>query len=97
MHPKDGTVSVLHRRCFSGFPITAWSKTLEKTKGVLGLGSDDAVKVWLNGKLVHENWSDRACAPDDDMVPVEFAAGKNQLLLKVQNVQGDWSFACRLL
>src|SRR2546427_7165101 len=22
----------------------------EKTKGVLGLGSDDAVKVWLNGK-----------------------------------------------
>jgi CubicO group peptidase (beta-lactamase class C family) len=68
-----------------------------KTKGVLGLGSDDAVKVWLNGKLVHENWIARACAPDEDLVPVDFAAGKNQLLLKVQNIQGDWSFACRLL
>ncbi|HWW02370.1 MAG TPA: serine hydrolase [Candidatus Acidoferrum sp.] len=69
----------------------------EKIKGVLGLGSDDAVKVWLNGKLVHDNWSDRPCAPDDDIVPVDFAAGKNQLLLKVQNIRGDWSFACRLL
>ena len=23
---------------------------------MLGVGSDDGVKVWLNGKLVHENW-----------------------------------------
>ena len=77
----------------------AWAEieVPEKTRGVLGLGSDDAVKVWLNGKLVHENWIARACAPDDDLVPVEFAAGKNQLLLKVQNIQGDWSFTCRLL
>ena len=69
----------------------------EKTKGVLGLDSDDAVKVWLNGKLVHENWIARPCGPDDDIVPVDFAAGKNQLLLKVQNIRGNWSFTCRLL
>ena len=69
----------------------------EKTKGILGLGSDDAVKVWLNGKLVHENWIARPCGPDDDIVPVDFAAGKNQLLLKVQNIRGNWSFTCRLL
>src|SRR5262249_5592461 len=44
----------------------AWAEIVlpEKTKGVLGLGSDDAVKVWLNGKLVHENWSGRPCVPD---------------------------------
>ena len=69
----------------------------EKTKGVLGLGSDDAVKVWFNGKLVHENWIARPCAPDEDLVPVTFAAGKNQLLLKVQNIRDAWTFACRLL
>jgi CubicO group peptidase (beta-lactamase class C family) len=69
----------------------------EKTKGVLGLGSDDAVKVWLNGKLVHENWIARPLARDEDIVPVDFVAGTNQLLLKVQNIRGDWSFACRLL
>jgi CubicO group peptidase (beta-lactamase class C family) len=77
----------------------AWAEIAlpEKTKGLLGLGSDDGVKVWLNGKLVHENWSDRPCVPDEDTVPVDFIAGKNQLLLKVQNIRGDWSFACRLL
>src|SRR5208282_3500756 len=77
----------------------AWAEidVREKTKGVLGLGSDDAVKVWFNGKLVHEIWIARACAPDEDLVPVDFAPGKNQLLLKVQNIRGDWSFACRVL
>jgi CubicO group peptidase (beta-lactamase class C family) len=77
----------------------AWAEieVPEKTKGVLGLGSDDAVKMWLNGRLVHENWSARPCVPDDDIVAVDLVPGKNQLLLKVQNIQGDWSFACRWL
>ena len=69
----------------------------EASKGVLGIGSDDAVKVWLNGKLIDENWAARACQTDDDCVPVEFQRGKNRLLLKVQNIQQDWSFICRLM
>jgi CubicO group peptidase (beta-lactamase class C family) len=69
----------------------------EPTRGVLGVGSDDAVKVWLNGKLIHENWTTRGLQRDDDLVPVEFAKGKNQLLLKVQNLEGEWGFECRLL
>jgi CubicO group peptidase (beta-lactamase class C family) len=84
----------------SDFAIAyAWAeiKFPEQTKGVLGLGSDDAVKVWLNGRLVHENWTGRPCIPDQDIVPVEFVAGTNRLLLKVQNFASDWSFACRLL
>src|SRR5262249_49568270 len=38
--------------------------------GLLGMGSDDALKVWLNGKLIHENWIARASQADDDVVPV---------------------------
>src|SRR5437867_4500160 len=77
----------------------AWAEIdmREKTKGLLGIGSDDAVKAWLNGKLIHENWVGRAPLPDDDVVPVELNKGKNQLLLKVQNMQGPWGFVCRLL
>jgi len=66
-------------------------------KGWLGIGSDDAVKVWLNGKLIHEHWTDRPAQADDDVVPVEFANGKNYLLLKIQNRESEWGFACRLL
>ena len=54
----------------------------EKTKGVLGLGSDDAVKVWLNGKLVHENWIARPCTPDEDIVPVDFVRRQESALVE---------------
>lgn len=69
----------------------------EATAALLGIGSDDAVKVWLNGELVHENWIGRPVNKDDDLVPVNFLEGRNQLLLKIQNQQFDWGFSCRIL
>jgi len=77
----------------------AWAQIemAEETSCILGLGSDDSVKVWLNGKLVHENWTFRGLTPDTDRVPVTFRKGKNQLVLKIQNGGGDWGFCCRLL
>jgi len=68
-----------------------------ETSALLGIGSDDAVKVWLNGELVHENWTSRPAQEDADLVPVTFRAGSNRLLLKVQNGTGGWGFACRLM
>ena len=65
--------------------------------GLLGIGSDDAVKVWLNGEQVYENWTDRPARADDDLVLVNFEAGKNRLLVKVQNRGELWGFVCRLL
>ncbi len=70
----------------------------EDRAGTLGIGSDDSVKVWLNGKLVHENWTVRSTAIDNDRVPVTFKKGMNQIVIKVQNNGGaDWGFCCRLL
>jgi hypothetical protein len=69
----------------------------EETHGVLGIGSDDSVKVWLNGQLVHKNLVTRGVIPDNDRVPVTLKKGKNQLVLKILNTGGPWGFACRLL
>jgi len=69
----------------------------EETHGVLGIGSDDSVKIWLNGKLVHKNLVTRGVIADNDRVPVTFKKGKNQLVLKILNTGGPWGFACRLL
>ena len=69
----------------------------EETHGVLGIGSDDSIKVWLNGKLVHRNLVTRGVIADNDRVPVTFKKGKNQLVLKILNTGGPWGFACRLL
>jgi Protein of unknown function (DUF1553)/Protein of unknown function (DUF1549)/Planctomycete cytochrome C len=59
----------------------------------LKLGSDDAVKVWLNGQRVHENKVLRALLPDSDVVSLALRAGTNSLLVKVVNSYGDFGFA----
>jgi len=75
----------------------AWVEMPEETHAVLGIGSDDCIKVWLNGKLVHEKRAGRGVVPDSDRVPVTFKKGSNQLVLKILNYGGPWGFACRLI
>ena len=77
----------------------AWAEIyLSEPKNVLfGIGSDDGVRVWLNGQLIHQNQSDRPVSKDQDLVPATFKKGKNQLLLKIQNERWDWGFCCRIL
>ena len=67
-------------------PLTAW----------LGIGSDDGLKVWLNGELVNDRWLHRISHLDDDVVPLKLKAGANRILLKVQNKTRNWSFTARL-
>jgi CubicO group peptidase (beta-lactamase class C family) len=69
----------------------------EPAKMLFGIGSDDAVKVWLNGELVHENWQLRQSHKDEDLVELQFRKGTNHLLLKILNMEGQWSFVCRAL
>lgn len=64
---------------------------------LLAFGSDDAIRVWLNGKLVHDKWALRALTKDEDILPVQLVKGSNQLVVKVQDMQGDWGFSARML
>jgi CubicO group peptidase (beta-lactamase class C family) len=72
-------------------------RTTAPVKAVLALGSDDGIRVWHNGKLVHENWVPRGVTKDDDIVPLQLVKGSNQILLKVQDMQQGWGFVARLL
>lgn len=63
----------------------------------LEIGSDDGVKVWVNGALVHANNIARAIAPGSDKVNVSLNAGWNTVLMKItQNIMG-WEFCVRLV
>lgn len=59
----------------------------------LELGSDDGVKVWVNGTVVHANNATRGLSPGQDKADVVLAKGKNTILLKVTQGGGDWA-AC---
>jgi HEAT repeat protein len=62
----------------------------------LEMGSDDGVKVWLNGKVVHANNAVRPCTPGQDKVKIKLQQGANNLLLKITQGGGEWSACCRL-
>ena len=54
-------------------------------KVILWVGSDDDIRLWLNGRLIHENPITRGPAPDQDRVPGPLRRGWNTVLAKVVN------------
>jgi len=61
----------------------------------LSLGSDDGIRVFLNGEAVFENRVDRGVAPDQDRATVRLAAGANTLVFKIVNTGGPSGFYTR--
>jgi hypothetical protein len=93
------------RRFWSDEPLTehvscyAWAQIdmPAEIDALLGFGTDDAAKVWLNGELILDSWTDRGAFPDHDRVKATFREGPNQLVIKVYNNLRNWKFCCRLL
>lgn len=59
----------------------------------LHAGSDDQLRVWLNGALVHEYDGARAFTAEADRFPARLIAGENSIVLRIGQIGGDWSFA----
>ena len=57
----------------------------------LFIGSGDAVKVWLNGVMVHNKPVDREAEGYHEDVPVTLKQGENILLVAVYEGDGWWS------
>lgn len=64
---------------------------------VLGLGSDDALRVWLDGELVLENDVRRPLAPDQERLALWLEPGRHTLLLEVVNDLGGYGFTSRVI
>ncbi len=83
--PNEYVVGYAHTYIYS--PLT---QTVQ-----LRIGSDDAVKIWVNGNLLHENYVFRAVAEDQDIVSITLNSGWNRLLIKVLNGFDQWGFYAR--
>ena len=53
-------------------------------------GSDDSIKVWLNGEVVHNNAVNRGRSRWQDEFTVNLQKGDNILLVKVSDAGGGW-------
>jgi hypothetical protein len=65
-------------------------------RGRLEIFSDDGVKAWLNGQLIHANNVMRPIMPEPDVVPVKLKKGANKLMLKVTQNNLPWGAIVRL-
>ena len=70
-------------------------EALNVITGVAPVGGD-AVKVWLNDRLLLAHLVEREAAPGQERVPISLRPGPNSLLAKVVQGQSEWGFAFRL-
>ena len=59
------------------------------------VGSDDAIKVWINGEEAFVLNARRAVAVDQNRVTVQLRQGENRLLMKIVNGGGGFGFYFR--
>jgi HEAT repeat protein len=65
--------------------------------GVLLMGSDDGIKAWLNGVVVHSHNVDRGEVADQDIAPISLKKGDNELVLKISQGGGGWGACARIV
>jgi len=97
-NPADSwKMDLLH--VFGGEQRAAYARTwihCPKQQDVrLELGSDDGLKVWLNGIVVLANNAARPLQPASDRVDVTLNEGWNVLMLKVTQNTSAWEFCVR--
>ena len=66
-------------------------------EALLLMASDDGIKAWLNGAVVHSNNIDRPAEVDQDVAVARLREGRNDLMLKITQGRGGWMACARLV
>ena len=96
----DGTGVVRLRYAYPEGAVTyalAHVTVPEATAALAYVGADDEVALWVNGRHVQRNHGRRGLLQDWEKWPVELAAGRNRILLKVANHHGATGFCLSLV
>jgi hypothetical protein len=80
--PKNDVVSYAYRTLNSPKARTA----------KFGVGSNDGVKVWINGKVVLDRKVLRPAKPNEDLIDIPLQKGENSILVKVDQLGNKWGF-----
>jgi arylsulfatase A-like enzyme len=72
-----------------GYAELDWAESRE---AIIGLGSDDGIRLWINGVEVFTHEVQRGFSNDEDEVRARLKPGRNRLLVKVDQRDGGWGF-----
>ena len=97
-HPEwvDGKSHEFSPRLAGAQYVTRQIHNCQAGKAVMTFGSDDGLRVWLDGKLVIDKPQPRGIAPDQDKLEVDLPVGAHTLLVKVIDAGGYSGFYFRL-
>lgn len=68
----------------------------EGGKAQIRTGSDDGIRVWVNGEQVLEKDVDRGADIDQDIADIVLNSGTNKILVQITQRSGGWGFVLRL-
>ena len=76
----------------SAFAVAVLESPIARPAQV-GVGSDDTLSVWVNGKELYKFNGNRGYAPDVARFDVDLKKGKNLFMVKCGNGGGPWEFS----
>ena len=79
-----------HLDDFTSYALIDLESPTDQNDAALFFGSDDSMKVWLNGEVVYIYALDRPISKYSDRVEVSLKAGSNRLLVKVSDRSQAW-------
>jgi putative membrane-bound dehydrogenase-like protein len=88
--------AIFNKEHISAYALT-YVYSARPQKAEMLLGSDDTVRVWIDGRLVHEYATPRSAVPDQDRVTVALKEGWNRVLVKVVNGTDDHGLYLRFV
>jgi hypothetical protein len=89
LRPEDSRGAVAYAGC--------WVKCDKDRAAILATGSDDGIKVWINGRLKLDKTGRRSAEPNSERTSVYLTAGWNEVRVKIDNEDGEWAFFLELL
>ena len=75
---------------FTSYALIVLESMTAQPDVIMRVGSDDSIKVWLNGNVVHTMAIDRGSIGFQDTFTVDLVAGDNLLLVKVSDLTSAW-------
>jgi hypothetical protein len=68
----------------------SWVRSDRDQDVILGVGSDDGIRLWGNGEKVDDAKGGRQARAGQDVVKVHLKKGWNEIRAKVDNIVGTW-------
>ena len=75
----------------SSYALITLESATAQSDVTMRTGSDDSIKVWLNGEVVHNKPVNRGARDFQEKFTVDLKKGDNLLLVKVSDYQAGWS------